>query len=694
MHSTLLYYWYRAPVLRPVLALASGIVCQWYTPLSLLLFGIVAVFTMVAWLAIWLAPDRLYRMAGPLSLLAGGSLFFLAGVFLCISNDVRNDPKWLGNYTVTGSGATWEYLVVEEPTPKKRSYALTARVLARHQGNRRFPQQGKILIYLSHDRQTIRLGPGDTIRSNRPPLVIAPPQNPGERNWQQVQLMRGITHRIYLRSDEYQKFSCDTVFSYHRNLWALKKKIIGILKLYITEPVAAGLAQALLIGYRQELDPALSRSYGNTGVIHIIAISGMHLALIGGLLHWCLNPLQRWRSLRQLTQLLVLGSLWLFSLLAGGAPSLLRATLLFSTVATGQLLKKQSNALNNLMISALLLLCYDPFWLWDLGFQLSFAAVAGILLLGSYLSRRLSHARIWWHAPGQLIAISIAAQWFTTPFSLYHFHQFPGAFLIGNLVAVPLSNIILTGLLLLLAFSPFSVPATLIGKAIVWLIGIMNHFIREVERIPGLLLTDLQWELPETVLLFIFLLTLLHWLINHSTTGRIFCLLIGLALVCWQGVHRYLQGRQELVVIYQLPSSTAIDWIHGTQCYSAIDSQATNDRQQLLYTVQQARHGFGIRQTVPLPIGQQLRLGQKRIWLADKQRIPPPPDSTLIDLLVINRRSPYDGKDWVLQRRIKKAIIDGSTGTRTRERWKYLLDSMGIETYDTRKGGAFVSSLR
>ncbi|MFM8805761.1 MAG: hypothetical protein ACKOD1_00195, partial [Sphingomonadales bacterium] len=102
MHSTLLYYWYRAPVLRPVLALASGIVCQWYTPLSLLLFGIVAVFTMVAWLAIWLAPDRLYRMAGPLSLLAGGSLFFLAGVFLCISNDVRNDPKWLGNYTVTG----------------------------------------------------------------------------------------------------------------------------------------------------------------------------------------------------------------------------------------------------------------------------------------------------------------------------------------------------------------------------------------------------------------------------------------------------------------------------------------------------------------------------------------------------------------------------------------------------------------
>jgi|LakMenEpi03Aug12_release.lakeMendotaPanAssembly.Ray.scaffolds.fasta_scaffold24692_5 competence protein ComEC len=694
MHPTLLYYWYRTPVLRPVLALSAGIITQWYTPFSLFTLYLIAALTTVLWLVIFLAPDRWQRLAGPTSLLAGGSLFFLGGVFLCISNDIRNDPRWLGNDTISGSGSSWECLVVEEPIQKKRSYALTAMVLARHFHNQRYPQHGKLLVYLPNDQQATRLRPGDTIKSDRPPLLIAPPQNPGERNWQQAYLMKGVTHRIFLRPDEYRIISGDSSFSFRRNLWLLKKKILGILQRYISDPAAAGLAKALLIGYRQDLDPALSRSYGNTGVIHIIAISGMHLALIGGLLGWCLRPLERWRPLKQLTQLLILGSLWLFSLLAGGAPSLLRATLLFSTIVMGQLLKRQGNTLNNLMVSALLLLCYDPFWLWDLGFQLSFAAVAGIILTGRYLSRQLSHVRFWWHAPGQLIAISIAAQWLTTPLSLYHFHQFPGAFLIGNLVAVPLSNIVLTGLLLLMVFSPFPLPATLIGKAVEWLIGLMNQYIKEVERIPGLLLTDLHWNLSETILLFIFLLALLHWIINQSTTGRILSISVGLSLISWQAGRLYLQRQQQLIVIYQLNGMTAIDWITGTHCYSRIDSLAASDRQQLHYTLRQSRLSYGIRQIVPLPTGQQVRLGQKRIWMADKQRIPPRPDSTLIDLLVISRRSPYDGKDWVCGRKIGKAVIDGSTGTRTREQWTFLLDSLGIAVHDTKRAGAFVSSLR
>ena len=694
MHPTLLFYWYRTPALRPVLTLSAGIVCQWYTFLPLVVLGSLAALGALAWLAILLIPDRWQRLAGPLSLLAGGSLFFVGGVWLCLNNDIRNNPKWLGNAAVTNTRSSWEYLVVEEPTAKKRSYVLTAMVLAQYHSNRRYPQHGKLLVYLPNDQPTLRLQPGDTLRSDRPPLLMAPPQNPGERNWQQVQLMKGITHRLYLQAGEYRVIPGRNGCNVQRNLWVLKKKILGILTRYITDPAATGLAQALLIGYRNDLDPALSRSYSNTGVIHIIAISGMHLAVIGGLLSWCLRPLQRWRWLTQLTQLSILGSLWLFSLLAGGAPSLLRATLLFSAVAVGQLLNRQGNALNTLMVSAFLLLCYHPFWLWDLGFQLSFAAVAGILLIGRPLSRRLSHARIWWHAPGQLIAISIAAQWFTTPLSLYHFHQFPGAFLVGNLIAVPISNLVLTALLLLLVLSPFSVPATLLGKAIAWLIGIMNEYIRQVERIPGLLLTDLAWELPETVLLFIFLLVLLHWLINQSAAARMLSVLTGLALLSWQAGRLYLQRQQQIIVIYQLPGSTVIDWIEGTSCYSFIDSLATKDQQQLLYILRQARQSFGIRQIVSLPKGQQLQLGRKRVWLADKQRIPPPPDSTLIDLLVINRRSPYDGKDWVHQRKIGKAIIDGSTGTRTRERWKFLLDSLGIAMHDTKREGAFVSSLQ
>lgn len=694
MHTTLIYYWYRTPMLRPLLSLSIGIGWQWYAPLSLVALGMIGAGSLLLFLTLFFTSGLLRKWLTSVSLLSTGLLFFWVGAWLCIKTDIRNDPCWVGK-TPTGNGKTvWEYVVNEVPIEKKRSYVMMVTVVGRYYNKNRYSASGKLLVYLTKDQQASQLQPGDTLRSARPPLLMTPPQNPGERNWQQTQLMKGITHRLYLTRGEYQLTLCSASFVWQRNMSRLRKKILDILQRYIIHPDATGLAKALLIGYRQDLDPALSRSYSNIGVIHIIAISGMHLALIGWLLSWCLRPLARWNLLKQLTQLTILGSLWLFSLLAGGAPSLLRATLLFSSVTLGEVLRQKGNSLNTLMVAGFLLLCYDPFWLWDIGFQLSFAAVAGILMIGKTLSKKLSHSKIWWHAPGQLIAISIAAQLFTTPISLYHFHQFPGAFLLGNLIAVPLSNMILTALLLLMAFSPIAPIATVIGKGIAYLIMGMNRYVRWVEEIPGLLLTDLQWELTETILLFLLLLMLLHWIVNQSHIGRLLTLLIGLTLVGYQTYRQYRKGQQQYLIVYQLPGSSVIDWIDGTRCYSFIDSGSKQDPQQLEYSLIQARRSFGIRQTIFLPKGQEFYLGKKKVWLADKQRIPPDPDSTLIDLLVVSRKAPYQAEEWVFGRRIRKVIIDGSTGPRTRERWMFLLDSMGIAVYDTKSRGAFVSSLR
>jgi len=704
MHPALLYYWYRTPLLRPVIGLAAGILFQWYKPLPIFFIAAVAVAGLALWLLLYWAAVPLRRWVTALSLLSSGLLFFAAGSWRCIKADVRHHPQWLGatienNFNVntgdrTKAAITWEYVLDEAPAEKKQSLSLVATVLAQYQNTLRTPCYGKILMVLAKDKQAALLRAGDTLRSARLPLAITPPANPGQRNWQQVQLMKGITHRLFLKTGDYHIMPDTTSFIVQRALVVLQKKILRILQRYIPDTAAAALAQALLIGYRQDLDPALSRSYSNTGTIHIIAISGMHLALIGGLLSWGLRPLDRWRLLKQVTQLLVLGILWLFSLLAGGAPSLLRATLLFSSVAFGEIMHRRGNSLNTLMAAAFLLLCYDPFWLWDLGFQLSFAAVAGILLVGRYLARKLSHTKIWWHAPGQLIAISIAAQLFTTPLSLFHFHQFPGAFLLGNLLAVPISNLVLTALLLLVIVSPFSLPATLIGKAISFLIQIMNGFITWLERIPGLLLTDLQWELPETILLMVLLLAAAHWVINKSHGGRLLTLLSGLALVYCQATLKLRNQQQRHIIVYHLPGATAIDWIAGTTCYSFIDSGSTKDPGRLQYTLQQARQHYGVRYVTSLPIGQQLRLGENKIWLADKQRTPPTPDSTLIDLLVVNQRSPFRGETWVHHRTIKTVIIDASVGTRTRTQWLALLDSMGLTVHDTQTEGAFVSSFR
>ena len=165
-------------------------------------------------------------------------------------------------------------------------------------------------------------------------------------------------------------------------LWLISssKKLVQLLRKYIPGEKEKGLAEALLIGYKNDLDKELVQSYSNTGVVHIIAISGLHLGIIYWLLELLFQPLLKKRKTKWLRPLLIISGLWTFSLLAGAQPSVLRSALMFSMIVIGESLGRKNTAFNSLACSALILLLINPYWLWDLGFQLSYAAVASILI--------------------------------------------------------------------------------------------------------------------------------------------------------------------------------------------------------------------------------------------------------------------------------------------------------------------------
>ena len=160
----------------------------------------------------------------------------------------------------------------------------------------------------------------------------------------------------------------------------VQRKILALLFANIQDRQAAGLAAALLIGYREQLDPTLQEQYSKTGVVHIIAISGMHLALLGWLLQFFVRPFQKNKIGLLLSQFLIIAIIWFFTLLAGATPSVLRAALAFTIDAVGKLLGRKPLSLNTLTAAGFLLLVIQPYWLWDLGFQLSFSAVLSIVL--------------------------------------------------------------------------------------------------------------------------------------------------------------------------------------------------------------------------------------------------------------------------------------------------------------------------
>jgi competence protein ComEC len=201
----------------------------------------------------------------------------------------------------------------------------------------------------------------------------------------------------------------------------------------------------------------------------------------------------------------MLSGLWLFSLLAGGAPSVLRSAVMFSSIILGESLTRRSSIINNLSASAFFLLCFDPYWLWDIGFQLSYAALLSIIIFmkpvyGLFIFKNKIADTIW-----KLNAVTLSAQVLTVPVSIYYFHQFPNLFLITNFIAVPLSSGILAGEIILCLLSFTTPMAAGLGWVLTLLIRLMNGCVQFLDSFPFSTWSGLDITFTQLVLLYVFI---------------------------------------------------------------------------------------------------------------------------------------------------------------------------------------------
>jgi competence protein ComEC len=320
-------------------------------------------------------------------------------------------------------------------------------------------------------------------------------------NYQQWAYRHGVQYQRYLAAPP---LLLETAPRGWRN-WVLDSRnwILAVLARWIPDKTICGIAEALLIGYKYDLDRSLVQAYSNTGVVHIIAISGLHLGMIYGLLLWLFRPFMPLRWMRWIRPILILLVLWGFALLTGAAPSIMRAALSFSFLLLSQSLGYQNNQLNALAASAFFLLLWNPWLIWDLGFQLSYAAVTGILLYAKTLMQWLLIKNPLLRAIWQLNALSLSAQVFTLPLVLYHFQQFPNLFLFCNLLIVPFSGLILYLEIALLIPIPYL--QSFLGKMIQLGIGWMNDLVERTNRLPFAVSEHLGISFLQTLVLLVFL---------------------------------------------------------------------------------------------------------------------------------------------------------------------------------------------
>ena len=387
------------------------------------------------------------------------------------------------------------------PVPTTKQWRVLARVIAQEQEGNWVRVNGKIFLYFKKADWQAQLVPGKRILLHKKLQYIDPPKDPQQFNYQQWAYNQGVQYQGYL--------SGTPIFITPENIswrnWVLSGRnwILAVLTQWIPDKQICGIAEALLIGYKYDLDRNLVQAYSNTGVVHIIAISGLHLGMIYGLLLWLFRPFMPIYWMKWMRPLVILIVLWGFALLTGAAPSIMRAALSFSFLLLSQSLGYQNNQLNALAASAFLLLLFDPWLIWDLGFQLSYAAVAGILLYAKTLMQWLRIKNPFLRAIWQLNALTLSAQVFTLPLVLYHFQQFPNLFLFCNLLIVPLSGLILYLEIVLLL--PIPLFQSLLGKLVQLSIGWMNDLVSRTNRLPFAVSENLGISFSQTLVLLVFL---------------------------------------------------------------------------------------------------------------------------------------------------------------------------------------------
>lgn len=681
--------WNKAPFVRLLAALASGVVWQRYLSLPVAVLAAVFCAAFLAIVVYGFVPVRWrYRLA-PINGVVLLLLLAVLGGLLVWRSDVRNNSSWFGQAYRNGNCVL---ATVQEPLVEKAaSYKAIARVAAIYQKQSGQKTAGDIILYFKKDSivPPVAYGSQLLISENLQPIKNA--GNPGSFDYETYSLFQGITHQVFLTKEDYVVLPSTDKGWFKSFLYRTRSWVVSVLQKFIKGEQEQGLAEALLIGYKDDLDKSLVQAYSNTGVVHIIAISGLHLGLIYWLLVRLTRPLKRRKGFAWLPLVLILTSLWLFSLVAGGGPSVLRSAVMFSVVAVGEVTSRRTNIINSLALSAFGLLCVNPFWLWDVGFQLSYAAVLSIVLfyqpIYNWLRFQNKAVNFFW----SLVAVSIAAQLLTLPISVYHFHQFPTLFLLTNFLAVPLSSIILLGEILLCAIF-FVVPlAKLLGILLGGMIYFMNAYIVGLDRLPFAVWNGLSITIVQCVLLTFFSFLFCYWLMErerqHAWLAAV-CFALFMAL---RGISFVAAYKQRLLIVYNVPKHPAIDVIDGRRYVFLGDSSLLLDDFARNFHLQPSRILHRISPVNTVANGNEFLLNGKRILFLNQ-----PLSFTLagnkptIDVLVLSGSPNFYPSKLLGAFSFRQVVIDGSVPHWKAARWKKDCDSLKIPCHNVSEDGAFV----
>jgi competence protein ComEC len=631
--------------------------------------------------------------------LSGTLLFILITYFGFYLSSLQLKTTHANHYSkVINDSSLVQATLLQPITKKTKSYKTHINITQVQNGKLNYNTQGEVLCYFTKTDSFPKLKPGDQILFQANMLPIKNNGNIAEFDYKAYCANKEILHNCFVSPYQYIKLptNINTL-----NLKAANWRIatIKIIKKYITNPKAFGIAEALLIGDRTDIDQETWDSYSRTGIVHIIAISGMHMGIIYLGILTLLNLIPFFKKNNYIPICIAVISMWLFACVTGLPASVMRAAVMFTILAIGSLLKRNSDGFNTLLVSAFILLAYNTRWIQDVGFQLSYAAVLGIMLFAKPIQNLLyvqskPALGIW-----KLISGTLAAQIFTFPLCLYYFHQFPLIFLISNIIAIPLTSIILYAEIILLICTLLSNWLCIIlGKIITAIILFLNASIYWLSTFEHITIYNVHCNLWQTLLLFGFVCIGIYAVRKRGFYAAIASISTIIMFYTLQLSYAFKASTQKQLIVYNVPKKTILGYFSGNahQLFSLQEIKASDIKNAVepgliknFATINNSK----LLSTYRADSTYLLAFNQTQNWLVLGKHVDTILRSIPCKYVILTQNSNASLQQIKGQCSPEYIIADGSNAMWKIEQWQKDAKDLHLQFFSTQLHGAFVAKL-
>jgi competence protein ComEC len=695
--------WHQLPLVRLIIPFIAGILAAIYFPYQIENFYLIIIpYIAIIGIIVLVPSFRIsYRKSWVFGL-AINILLFALSYQLTIYKTEKFSSNHFSKYLTEGSVV--HARLVQPLIEKDKSVKVIVEALEIKSFSKWLKVTGKAMVYINKDELSKTLKYGDEIFINSSFIEIPDTKNPGEFNYRNFLAFHNIYEQTYSKKGEWFKLPINSgnfLLTFCNNLRDALLKILRENKVTGDEYAVGA---ALLLGYSDMLEPDIISAYSSTGALHVLSVSGLHVAIVYIVFNWLLFFFDKFKNGKIIKSVLLIILLWLYSALTGLSPSVLRAAAMFSFIVIAKTFDWNTNIYNTLAASAFLLLAINPYLIMEVGFQLSYIAVIGIVYIQPKINSWFEPSNWLTKQIWTITSVSIAAQIATFPLGLHYFHQFPNYFLLSNFVVIPVSTVIIYLGIALFLFAKISFIGTYLAFGFSWFIWLLNSSVKMIEKWPYALLQGISITVFETWL--IYGMTILFFYYFSFRKNKYLFRALGLMLVVlfFQIKEQYNEFHQKKMIVYNIREVTAIDFIESKNNILLTDSSFAHNESALLFHVKHNWWNLGINNSIlttgnyesnQLSINQNaISFNKKRIILLNDSLKIPLSDRAgkriAIDYLVVSKNSKIKMEAVLNIFKPRQIIFDSSNSAYFLKRNEKICRNLNQNYYSVSESGAFV----